>query len=95
MIFSLGFDVPTVPTCEYDVGLENMKIPDSAMLASTEHNANWGARNARLNVVHPGLLARTSGGWLAGAKDVYQWLQINFGKWTQITRFEKKHILHS
>ena len=86
-IIAIGFAVPPIPTCENDLGLENMKIPDSAMLASSETNANWGARNARLNVVHPGLSGHTSGGWLAGANDVHQWLQINFAQWNQITRF--------
>ena len=69
--------------CLEALGMQNGKIPDSAISASTEHNSAHGATNARLY-----FLSRSgkTGAWSASKNDVFQYLQINFGDWTKVSR---------
>ena len=80
--FSLGFTAPALPKCKAALGLENGLIPDTAMRASSEANANYRAMDGRLH------FNRNNAhyfGWLAGTTDVNQWLGVTFSKWTQVT----------
>ena len=76
----IGFSTPKPPVCLKALGMQNGKIPDSAITASTEYNAQGSASNGRL---HSGI---NYGAWLAQKNDVYQYLQVNFGDWTKVTR---------
>ena len=45
---SIGFDIPKI-VCASPLGMENGKIPDSAIVASSRHNQYWGPERGRLN----------------------------------------------
>lgn len=47
-LFFLGFDIPEV-VCASTLGMENGKIPDSAIVASSRYNQYWGPERGRLN----------------------------------------------
>ena len=53
--FSLlpGFEPPKI-VCASALGIENGKIPDSAMVASSRHNQYWGPERGRLNEQNEG-----------------------------------------
>ena len=82
-LFTVGFTAPPQPAaCSGNLGLENSKIPDSHLTASS-YSGNYKPNNARLNRhTHNGFY----GGWAAGANNQQQFLQINFGQWVKITR---------
>ena len=63
--------------------MQNGRIPDSAITASSEYNAASEAINGRLHfLLRPGRY----GAWIAKRNDIFQYLQINFGDWTKVTR---------
>ena len=43
-----GFDIPKIE-CASALGMENGKIPDSAIVASSRYNQYWGPERGRLN----------------------------------------------
>ena len=43
-----GFEIPKV-VCASPLGMENGKIPDSAIVASSRYNQYWGPERGRLN----------------------------------------------
>ena len=45
---STGFDVPSIE-CASPLGMENDKIPNSAITASSRYNQYWGPERGRLN----------------------------------------------
>ena len=45
---STGFDIPKIE-CASSLGMENGKIPDSAIVASSRHNQYWVPERGRLN----------------------------------------------
>ena len=63
--------------------MQDGRIPDSAITASSEYGSAYKAINGRLH-----FLERSSriGAWAARTNDVFQYLQINFGDWTRVTR---------
>ena len=65
------------------LGMEDGRIRDAAMSASTIYNGNFAARLARLNLV-----ARSGkvGAWGAKTKSINQWLQIDLGHPTTVTK---------
>ncbi|PFX12685.1 Lactadherin [Stylophora pistillata] len=65
------------------LGMQNGKIPNSALTASSKWNANYGPENARLHF-HP--VSGRQGAWVARVQNVNQWLQVDFGVETQVTR---------
>ena len=65
------------------LGLENKKLPDSAMTSSSHRNAHYVANRGRLNLKDYQITYAT---WWAATENKNQWLQINFGKWTKVTR---------
>lgn len=65
--------------------MENKLIPDSAITASSTLaplTLLYAPGNARLN--YKGAAGRY-GGWIPALSDHSQWLQINFGRETQVT----------
>ncbi len=62
--------------------MESGLIPNSAITASSKWNEKYGPKNARLNF--KGASGRY-GGWFSAENDHSQWLQVNFGRETQIT----------
>ena len=56
--------------------MENRRISDTHITASTEWASNHGASNARLN--RPAQ-AGTTGGWSAKTNDLKQWIQADLG----------------
>ncbi|XP_078346362.1 uncharacterized protein LOC144631716 isoform X2 [Oculina patagonica] len=78
-----GFEIPEVkPTCKNALGMESGIIPNSAITASSQLSPAYTAANARLNF--KGVPGRV-GAWIPLTQDHSQWLQINFGKQTEIT----------
>ncbi|XP_078346432.1 neuropilin-2-like [Oculina patagonica] len=78
-----GFPIPNVvSSCKDPLGMESGLIPNSAITASSKYSAAYGPENARLNF--EGAAGRY-GGWVSGKNDHSQWLQVNFGRETQVT----------
>ena len=65
------------------LGLEDGRIQDSAMTASTIANNNHAAKLGRLNLVS---VSSKAGAWCAKKNDVNQWLQIDLGTPTTVTK---------
>ena len=63
--------------------MESGHIPDSAITASSEIAVNGKAANARLHLPTGG---QGLGAWTALKLDKFQWLQVNFGNWTTVSR---------
>ncbi|XP_022809965.1 coadhesin-like, partial [Stylophora pistillata] len=78
-----SFSIPSIPPCQIQLGMQNGKIPNSALTASSKWNANYGPENARLHF-HP--VSGRQGAWVARVQNVNQWLQVDFGVETQVTR---------
>lgn len=64
------------------LGLENGKIPDSALSASSSHNS-YGADQGRLQAQSG---SGGQGSWVPTASNQQQWFQVEFGDWTKVTR---------
>ncbi|XP_078347947.1 lactadherin-like [Oculina patagonica] len=77
-----GFPIPEVPACQIPLGMQNGKLPNSALSASSQYNAHLKPKNARLHFHREG---RRHGAWVAKMQDDNQWLQVDFGVATQIT----------
>ena len=56
--------------------MEDRRIPDSQITASSEYDSNHGPTNARLNRPADG---STTGAWSARTNDLLQWIQVDFG----------------
>ena len=66
------------------LGMQNGQIPDSAITASSSANAVSHAPSiGRLHFLSSG--SGKYGSWAAGANNVNQWFQVDFGGWTKIT----------
>ena len=78
-----GFPAPKPLLCAEALGMQNEKIPDSAITASSEYSSAYKAINGRLHFLHR---SGRVGSWSARTNDVYQYLQVNFGDWTKISR---------
>ena len=63
--------------------MQNGKIPNSALSASSKLNANYGPENARLHF-HP--VGGRQGAWIPSVQNHNQWFQVDFGVETQVTR---------
>lgn len=77
-----GFEEPQV-VCATPLGLENSQIPDSAIVASSKYNQNYGPERARLRKVTQGSLI---GGWSPKSSNQGEWIQFDLGKNTKVTR---------
>ena len=49
-----GFEIPKI-VCTAVLGMENGKIPDSAIVASSRYNQYWGPERGRLNEKKEGI----------------------------------------
>ena len=81
IFISKGF--PRPPVCLEALGMQNGRIPDSAITASSEYNAASKAINGRLHFL---MRSGRYGAWIAKRNDIFQYLQINFGDWTKVSR---------
>ena len=65
------------------LGMENRAITDAQISASSQYNEDHAANQGRLNFQKT---ARKSGCWSAETNNVNQWLQVDLGQITKITR---------
>ncbi|KAL9955591.1 hypothetical protein ACROYT_G036933 [Oculina patagonica] len=77
-----GFEPPKLE-CQSDLGMKNGKIPDSAITASSSYSQHHGPERARLDTVRSG---RYVGAWIPQSQNGGQWIQVDLGKITKITR---------
>ena len=63
--------------------MENGAISDAQITASSEWDDNHAARRARLNIK---LSGNKRGAWSALINDLNQWLQVDLGRFTTVTR---------
>ena len=63
--------------------MENGVISDAQLSASSQWDDNHGPHRARLNTRRFG---NKRGAWSALNNDIYQWLQVDLGKYTTLTR---------
>ena len=63
--------------------MKSGNIPNSAITATTIYNQYHGAERARLNTVKSGSFI---GAWVPKTQDIGQWIQVDLGKITKITR---------
>ena len=72
-----------IDRCDMPLGVEDGRVPDPLMRASSFYNYYCGPFNARLNRRRYG---RHGGAWCAKRRDRRQWLQIDFGALTKVCR---------
>ena len=72
-----------VHSCSMPLGVEDMRIPDSAFTASGSYDNNHRPSLARLNLLTDG---KHIAAWCPKAKSSNQWLQINLGEITAVTK---------
>ena len=77
IVLSLGYQ------CSVSLGIEDGRIPESALTASTVHSAVCAATRARLNLA---AASGKVGSWCAKTNNVKQWLQIDLGTPTTVTK---------
>ena len=65
------------------LGIEDGRIPDSSFTASTIYSGSYAATLARLNLA---AASGKAGSWAAKNNDVNQWLQIDLGTPTTVTK---------
>ena len=65
------------------LGLQSGAISDGALTASSQWDHNHGPRRARLNLKRSG---NYKGSWVAKTNDVGQWLQVDLGKATKVSK---------
>ena len=63
--------------------MENGAISDAQISASSQWHDNNGPHRARLNRKQEG---KKKGAWSSLNNDIYQWLQVDLGKYTTVTR---------
>jgi len=71
------------PECAKPLGLENNRIPNSAITASSEWDVNHGPTNARLDKPSGG---GKTGAWSSRTNDANQWIQVKFCQVTKVTK---------
>ena len=65
--------------------MQNGKLPNSALSASSQLNAHYGPENARL---HFYAVSGRYGAWIPSVQNHNQWFQADFGVETRVTRIE-------
>ena len=81
-LHNLGFEPPKLQ-CQSELGMKSGKIPDSAITATTIYNQYYGPERARLDTVKSGSFG---GAWIPKTRDMGQWIQVDLGQITKITR---------
>ena len=69
--------------CFAPLGVENNAISDGQISASSQADDDRAANQARL---HAKISSGKSGGWAALKNNVNQWLQVDLGTYTRVTR---------
>lgn len=69
--------------CDMPLGLEDKRVPNQMMRASSQYNHYCGPWSGRLNGRRAG---RYGGAWCAKRRDRSQWLQVDFGALTRVSR---------
>ena len=82
VLHNLGFEPPKLQ-CQSELGMKSGKIPDSAITATTIYNQYFGPERARLDTVKSGSFG---GAWIPKTRDMGQWIQVDLGQITKITR---------
>ena len=70
-------------SCVIPLGIESGHLPDSALSASSSASAHYYPQLSRLNKIFK---SGNYGAWCAGSNDGNQWLQVNFGRETTVTK---------
>ncbi|XP_020893204.1 thioredoxin domain-containing protein 3 homolog isoform X2 [Exaiptasia diaphana] len=65
------------------LGLEDGRVPDESLTASSELDDGHSAKCARLNIQADGDM---KGAWAAKDNDENQWLQVNLGQFTRVSK---------
>ena len=78
----IGFEPPKI-VCADALGMESGDIPDSALKSTSDYNQYSGPERSRLDKTREGSYY---GGWSPKHADIGQWLQIDLGKKTKVTR---------
>ena len=78
----LGFEHPKLE-CQSELGMKSGNIPNSAISATSSWNQYYGPERARLNTVKSGSFR---GAWVAETQDIGQFIEVDLGKITKITR---------
>ena len=69
--------------CDVPLGMEDRRVPDQLITASSFYNYYCAPRNARL---HQRRVGRYGGAWCVKRSDKRQWLRVDFGGLTRVTR---------
>lgn len=69
--------------CIEPLGMESETISDDQITASSQLDDNHSARQARL---HFKISGYQRGGWSALSNDLHQWLQVDLGSYSRVTR---------
>ena len=72
-----------VHSCSVSLGMEDKRIPDGAVTASSSYDDRHRPSLARLNILSDG---KHIGAWCPKAKTTNQWLQIDLGEITAVTK---------
>ena len=70
-------------SCFLPLGMESGHVPDSALSASTYHSGNHIPQLSRLNKI---ALGGKAGAWCTRTNNVNEWLQVNFGRETTLSK---------
>ena len=73
----------SVHSCSVSLGMEDKRIPDGAFTASSSVDDHHRPSLARLNILSDG---KHIGAWCPKAKTTNQWLQIDLGEITAVTK---------
>ena len=74
-----------VHSCSVSLGVEDKRIPDAAFTASGSYDNSHRPSLARLNILSDG---KRVGAWCPKLKNTNQWLQIDLGEITAVTKVE-------
>ena len=72
-----------VHSCSVSLGVEDKRIPDGAFTASSSTDDRHGPSLARLNILSDG---KHMAAWCPKVKSTNQWLQIDLGEITAVTK---------
>ena len=82
----LEFLAPLLPSCYKPLGMQDGRILDSAITASSYYRRRSAPERARLHMALPDAVVGFTGGWCEKPSEYYEWLQVNFGYVASITK---------
>lgn len=77
--FRLELLTPLLPACSSPLGMQDGRIHDSAITASSYYRRRSAPQRARLHMARPDAVTVFTGGWCEYPSQYYQWLQVDFG----------------